>query len=55
MEKNRETLSRARASGLAKKYKSSAQPDPFPCVVGHDVLSDYADEDADRDGGSHDA
>ena len=28
---------------------------PFPRVVGHDVQSDYADEDADRGGGSHDA
>ena len=28
----REVLSRAQASELAKKYKSSAQPDPFPCI-----------------------
>ena len=28
---------------------------PFPRVVGYAALCDYADEDAGRDGGSHDA
>lgn len=37
----KEVLSRVQASELAKKYKSSGQPDPFPCVPPSLLSADY--------------